>query len=106
MDRHGIRYSVVDLEKNPEMLAQFSEQGFTSAPIVTTDTKIWSGFRKEKIDNLALFIESLRAKGAEADPNQAVIDLLNEKAATYRAEGNYLDASGLDLAIAVIRQEV
>lgn len=62
MDKFGIDYSVVDLTQHPDKADAFKEQGFTSAPIVTTDTKIWSGFRLEKIRSLAQHIESLRAK--------------------------------------------
>lgn len=64
-DKHGIEYSVVDLSKHPEKLEEFKEQGHLSAPIVTTDIKTWSGFRREKIHNLVQHIDSLRAKGQE-----------------------------------------
>lgn len=65
MDKLGIKYSVVDLTQHPDKADAFKEQGFASAPIVTTDTKIWSGFRVEKIRSLAAHLESLRAKGIE-----------------------------------------
>lgn len=106
LDKRGVRYTIVDLEKNPEILAQFIEQGHTSAPIVTTDTKIWSGFRHDKIDNLADFIDSLKAKGEVTDPHQTVIDLLEAARVRYNAENNHLDASAMELAIAVVRGEV
>lgn len=59
-DRLGIRYYEVALEKHPELIGQFKEQGHTQAPIVVTDTKVWSGFRLDKIKSLAhhLFGES------------------------------------------------
>lgn len=53
LDRMGIIYDVVNLEENPAKLAEFQEKGFLAAPIVTTDTKTWSGFRLDKIKSLA-----------------------------------------------------
>jgi glutaredoxin-like protein NrdH len=64
MDKNGIEYRVVDLTENPDKLEQFKSEGHTSAPIVTTDIKTWSGFRFEKIESLAKYLASDRAKGA------------------------------------------
>ena len=60
MDRMGIKYRTVDLEQNPDILKDFIAKGYQAAPIVTTDTKTWSGFRLEKIKSLAnhLFSEN------------------------------------------------
>lgn len=55
-DKLGIEYSEVDLTEHPEKLDEFKALGFTAAPIVTTDTKIWSGFRLSKIQSLANFL--------------------------------------------------
>lgn len=62
MEKKGIEYREVDLREVPEKLEEFKEQGFISAPIVTTDIKIWSGFRFEKIDSLAKYVNSDSAK--------------------------------------------
>jgi len=62
MDKKGIKYSEVNLTEHPEKLAEFMEQGYTQAPIVTTDIKIWSGFRFEKIESLAKHIASDRVR--------------------------------------------
>lgn len=61
MDQHGIIYEVKDLTnpKNADKLAEFKEQGLVQAPIVTTDNKIWSGFKPGKIDSLASYIHSM-----------------------------------------------
>ena len=61
MDQLGIIYTVEDLTdpKNAAKLAQFKEQGLLQAPIVTTDRKVWSGFKPAKIDSLATYIHSL-----------------------------------------------
>ena len=53
MTRHGITYEEMSLQEHPLVLDTFKVQGFTSAPIVTTDTKTWSGFRIDKIKSLA-----------------------------------------------------
>jgi len=66
MDKKGIEYRVVDLAENPDKLEEFKEQGFTQAPIVTTDIKTWSGFRFDKIESLANYISSGLAKSSAA----------------------------------------
>ena len=63
-DKLGIQYEKIDLTNEPDKLAEFKEMGYLSAPIVTTDTKIWSGFRLDKIRGLANFLFSeLRKNG-------------------------------------------
>lgn len=57
MDRLGIRY--VEVELTAEKAEEFKAQGFSAAPIVTTDVKIWSGFRMSKIQSLADYIRSM-----------------------------------------------
>jgi glutaredoxin-like protein NrdH len=58
MDSLGIIYEQVDLRDHPDKLEEFKAQGLASAPIVTTDTKTWSGFRYNKIKSLAEYIFS------------------------------------------------
>ena len=53
MTKLGIEYKELTLQEHPLVVETFKAQGFTSAPIVTTDTKIWSGFRLDKIKSLA-----------------------------------------------------
>lgn len=64
-DKLGIQYAEVDLADHPDKLDEFKAQGYASAPIVTTDTKIWSGFRLDKIKSLAnhLFAEGRNHDG-------------------------------------------
>ena len=54
-----IVYSVVDLASVPEKVEEFKAQGLMSAPIVTTDVKIWSGFKPAKIKSLVDYIHSM-----------------------------------------------
>ena len=62
MQKKGIEYREVDLTKDIDKLEEFKAQGYVSAPIVTTDIKIWSGFRFDKIDSLAKYVNSDSAK--------------------------------------------
>jgi len=62
MDKKGIQYREVDLSKDLDKLEELRAQGHTQAPIVTTDIKIWSGFRFDKIDSLAKYLHSDEAK--------------------------------------------
>lgn len=57
-DKLGIVYTEVDLSERPDKLAEFKELGYLAAPIITTDTKIWSGFKLNKIHSLANFLFS------------------------------------------------
>jgi glutaredoxin-like protein NrdH len=56
LTREGVEFDVVDLSEHPEKVAEFKEQGLLSAPIVTTDVKVWSGFKPAKIQSLASFL--------------------------------------------------
>ena len=58
-DKFGVEYSVVSLADVPEKLAEFKELGLMAAPIVTTDIKIWSGFKPAKIKSLVDYIHSM-----------------------------------------------
>ena len=57
-DKLGIQYEEQSLEDNPLVLEGFKQQGLLAAPIVTTDTKAWSGFRLDKIQSLARHLKS------------------------------------------------
>lgn len=50
LDRRGISYEVVDLSENLDKLTELKEQGFSTAPIVDYDGKMWSGYRPAEID--------------------------------------------------------
>lgn len=57
-DKLGIRYEEQSLEDNPLVLEGFKAQGLLAAPIVTTDSRSWSGFRLDKIQSLDRFLKS------------------------------------------------
>ena len=62
MDKFGIRYEELNLEEHPDTLQAFIEAGHTSAPIVVTDIKVWSGFRMDKIKSLASHLNGESAR--------------------------------------------
>jgi len=61
-DKLGIEYEEQSLEDNPLVLEGFKQQGLLAAPIVTTDTKAWSGFRPDKIQSLDRYLKSYGEK--------------------------------------------
>ena len=53
LDSKGIEYEVHDLSEDPAALEQVKALGYLQAPVVITDEDHWSGFRPDKIDELA-----------------------------------------------------
>ena len=53
LDSKGIEYEVLDLSQDPAALEQVKALGYLQAPVVITDEDHWSGFRPDKIDELA-----------------------------------------------------
>ena len=49
----GINYQVIDLGEDAEALVEAKALGYMQAPVVITDEDHWSGFRPDKIDELA-----------------------------------------------------
>ncbi len=62
MKANNIEFTEVALQDHPEKAQEFVEQGHKTAPIVTTDIKIWSGFKYEKIKSLAQYLDTLRVQ--------------------------------------------
>lgn len=53
LDKKGIAYKTVDMSQDPEALEQVRALGFMQAPVVMTENDSWSGFRPDKIEELA-----------------------------------------------------
>lgn len=53
LDKHGIPYETVDLSQDAAAMKMVTDLGFTSAPVVITDTEKWSGFKLAHLDNLS-----------------------------------------------------
>lgn len=49
----GLAFETVDLESNPETLAQLQAAGFRQAPVVITPDASWTGYRPDLIRALA-----------------------------------------------------
>lgn len=53
LDKQGIEYEVFDVSADEKALAAVKELGYLQAPVVVTDSDHWSGFRPDKINELA-----------------------------------------------------
>ncbi len=53
LDNKGIDYTVLDLSVDEEALQTVKELGYLQAPVVVADGEHWSGFRPDKIQELA-----------------------------------------------------
>lgn len=53
LDAKGIEYDIQDLTEDPAALEQVKALGYMQAPVIITDEDHWSGFRPDKIDELA-----------------------------------------------------
>lgn len=54
LDNRGIEYDICDLSADDQALETVKSLGYLQAPVVVTDNDHWSGFRPDKIDELAL----------------------------------------------------
>lgn len=53
LDKKGIAYEVVDMSQDPAALERVRALGYMQAPVVMTGDDHWSGFRPDKIEELA-----------------------------------------------------
>ena len=53
LDKKGIAYQSVDMSQDPEALERIRALGYMQAPVVITEQDSWSGFRPDKIEELA-----------------------------------------------------
>jgi glutaredoxin-like protein NrdH len=53
LDSKGIEYEVLDLSVDESALERVKGLGYQQAPVVITDEDHWSGFRPDKISELA-----------------------------------------------------
>lgn len=58
LDKKGITYQSVDISQDPEALERVRAMGYMQAPVVITDADHWSGFRPDKIEELALAVSA------------------------------------------------
>jgi glutaredoxin-like protein NrdH len=53
LDKKGIAYTSLDISKDAAALENLKALGYQQAPVVTSPIGDWSGFRDDKIDELA-----------------------------------------------------
>ncbi|MBP2436890.1 glutaredoxin-like protein NrdH [Microbacterium amylolyticum] len=53
LDAKGIEYQVTDVTEDAAALEQVKSLGYLQAPVVIADEDHWSGFRPDKINELA-----------------------------------------------------
>src|SRR6218665_3257900 len=71
LDSKGIEYEILDLSEDEGALAQVKELGYLQAPVLITDEGHWSGFRPDKIAELAARL----AEHNSVDPHRDGIDI-------------------------------
>ena len=77
LDKRGIIYQVKRLDKSPKAVQRFLEMGMTSAPIVETDDRRWSGFRLNRIQSLEYHLKHERMRGLSV-PLQPIVQVADE----------------------------
>lgn len=53
LDKNGVAYKTVDISQDAEALERVRALGYMQAPVVMTESEHWSGFRPDKISELA-----------------------------------------------------
>ncbi|SEC00580.1 ribonucleoside-diphosphate reductase class Ib glutaredoxin subunit [Paramicrobacterium humi] len=53
LDSKGLEYEIHDLSEDEGALEQVKALGYLQAPVVIADDEHWSGFRPDKINELA-----------------------------------------------------
>ncbi|GHD13734.1 glutaredoxin-like protein NrdH [Zhihengliuella salsuginis] len=53
LDKKGVVYQSVDISQDADALERVRALGHMQAPVVVTDSDNWSGFRPDKIEELA-----------------------------------------------------
>lgn len=53
LDKQGLNYTVVDISEEPEAANTVRELGYRQLPVVFAADEHWSGFRPERIRQLA-----------------------------------------------------
>ena len=52
LDKAGVKYSTVDITQDPTALDMILGMGFSSAPVVITESDSWAGFQPDKLSTI------------------------------------------------------
>lgn len=63
LGRAGLNYVEVDLTQDDQALQKVLDMGFQAAPVVMAGEDAWSGFRPDKIKNIATQVAALAQVG-------------------------------------------
>lgn len=53
LERRGVPYDVLDLTDDPTRIEQLRAEGHMQLPVVTGPTGTWTGYRPDRLDELA-----------------------------------------------------
>jgi glutaredoxin-like protein NrdH len=53
LSKHLIEFKEIDMSQDPQALERIREMGFTQAPVVEFGDEAWSGFRFDKLAQIA-----------------------------------------------------
>jgi len=56
LDKKDIAHRTIDISTDTEALARIKALGYLQAPVIVTDQDHWSGFRPDKIEELAQLV--------------------------------------------------
>jgi glutaredoxin-like protein NrdH len=59
LDKNNIPRDTFNLAEMPEKLEEFKEQGHMQAPVVEFNGERWSGFRPDKLGEIALVLSEI-----------------------------------------------
>lgn len=52
LDQHNVTYTEINLDEQPEFIEHVKGLGFSSAPVIKTETESFSGFQPGKLKSL------------------------------------------------------
>ncbi|HFH9837415.1 TPA: glutaredoxin-like protein NrdH [Streptococcus suis] len=52
LDQHNVAYQEINLDEQPEFIEHVKGLGFSSAPVIETETESFSGFQPSKLKAL------------------------------------------------------
>jgi glutaredoxin-like protein NrdH len=53
LDKAGVEYNTVDITQDPSALDMILGMGFSSAPVVITESDSWAGFQPDRLKEIS-----------------------------------------------------